>query len=79
MITPIWIGLFLQQNEVAFDLGSIYIKLGTEILLPVFLGILLQRFLGKYAAQYNKQLTLFDKSIILLIIYKSFSESFEEK
>ncbi|VXB81428.1 conserved membrane hypothetical protein [Flavobacterium sp. 9AF] len=79
LITPLWMGLFLQQNEVAFDLGSIYIKLGTEILLPVFLGILLQRFLGKYAAQYNKQLTLFDKSIILLIIYKSFSESFEEK
>ncbi|MCO6161634.1 bile acid:sodium symporter family protein [Flavobacterium sp. NRK F7] len=79
LITPLWMGLFLQHNEVAFDLGSIYIKLGTEILLPVFLGILLQRFLGKYAAQYNKQLTLFDKSIILLIIYKSFSESFEEK
>lgn len=79
LITPLWMGLFLQQNEVAFDLGSIYIKLGTEILLPVFLGILLQRFLGKYAAQYNKQLTMFDKSIILLIIYKSFSESFEEK
>ncbi|MVO11020.1 bile acid:sodium symporter [Flavobacterium sp. TP390] len=79
LITPLWMGLFLQQNEVAFDLGSIYIKLSTEILLPVFLGILLQRFLGKYVAQCNKQLTLFDKSIILLIIYKSFSESFEEK
>ncbi|WP_130734926.1 bile acid:sodium symporter family protein [Flavobacterium sp. J27] len=79
LITPLWMGLFLQQNAVAFDLGSVYIKLVTEILLPVLFGMLLQRFLGKYATQYNKQLTLFDKSIILIIIYKSFSESFEEK
>jgi len=79
VITPLWMGLFLQQATTEFDLGTIYIKLATEILLPVFLGIILQRYLGKYATKYNKQLTLFDKSIILLIIYKSFSESFEEK
>ncbi len=78
-ITPLWMGLFLQQSASDFDLGAIYLKLLTEILLPVVLGLLLQRFLGKYTAKYNKQLTLFDKSVILLIIYKSFSESFEEK
>lgn len=78
VITPLWMGLFLQQTTTEFDLGVIYIKLATEILLPVFLGLSLQRFLGKYAAKYNKQLTLFDKSVILLIIYKSFAESFEE-
>ncbi len=79
VITPLWMGLFLQQTTTEFDLGTIYIKLATEILLPVILGIILQRYLGKYAAKYNKQLTIFDKSIILLVIYKSFSESFEEK
>lgn len=78
-ITPLWMGLFLQQSATDFDLGAIYIKLLTEILVPVVLGLLLQRFLGKYTAKYNKQLTLFDKTIILIIIYKSFSESFEEK
>lgn len=78
VITPLWMGLFLQQVSTDFDLGVIYIKLATEILLPVILGLSLQRFFGKYAAKYNKQLTLFDKSIILLIIYKSFAESFEE-
>ena len=79
VITPLWMGLFLQQTTTEFHLGAIYIKLATEILLPVILGIILQRYLGKYAAKYNKQLTIFDKSIILLVIYKSFSESFEEK
>lgn len=78
-LTPLWMGMFLQQSTADFDLGVIYIKLLTEILVPVILGLLLQRFFGKYTTKYNKQLTLFDKTIILIIIYKSFSESFEEK
>ncbi|AFM03725.1 putative Na+-dependent transporter [Bernardetia litoralis DSM 6794] len=78
VITPLWMGLFLTQDASGFSLGDIYIKLFTEILLPVVLGFALQKFLGKYVQKYQKQLALFDKSIILVIIYKSFSESFEE-
>uniref|UniRef100_UPI00404B874A bile acid:sodium symporter family protein n=1 Tax=Flavobacterium sp. TaxID=239 RepID=UPI00404B874A len=77
LITPLWMGLFLQQTSTKFDLTAIYVKLLTEILAPIVLGLLLQRFFGKYTTKYNHQLTLFDKSVILLIIYKSFSESFE--
>ncbi len=76
-ITPLWIGLFLQQTSMDFDFTGIYIKLATEILLPVFLGIMLQRFLGAFANRYSSELAYFDKTIILLIIYKSFAESFE--
>ena len=70
-------GLFLENSTTGFDLSAIYFNLLVEILLPVFLGILLQSYFGKYAQQFNKQLTLFDKSIVLLIIFKSFSEAFE--
>jgi sodium/bile acid cotransporter 7 len=77
VLTPLWMGLFIQSTQTEFDLGSIYIKLIVEILLPVIIGISLQRYLGKLALHYGKQLTLFDKSVILLIIYKSFAESFE--
>ncbi|CAN5811454.1 bile acid:sodium symporter [soil metagenome] len=79
VFTPLWMGLFLKQTGENFNLGSVYIKLILEILLPVFAGLLLQRFWGKYAQHYSKQLTTFDKSVILLIIYKSFAESFDEK
>lgn len=79
LITPLWMGLFLKTTAGDFDLAIIYKKLLAEILLPVFAGILLQRFWGKHAVRYNKYLTMFDKSVILLIIYKSFAESFEEK
>ncbi len=79
VITPLWMGLFLKSTEQDFDLGTIYIKLITEILVPVILGISLQRFLGKFAQQYAAKLSVFDKSIILLIIYKSFAESFNNR
>ena len=70
-------GLFLAQSSTAFNLSEIYFKLIMEIVGPVVLGLLLQRYLGKYAQQYSRQLSVFDKSVILLIIYKSFAESFD--
>ena len=78
-ITPLWMGMFLKSTAQDFDLGAIYTKLITEILVPVILGISLQRFLGKFAQQYAAKLAVFDKSIILLIIYKSFAESFNNR
>jgi solute carrier family 10 (sodium/bile acid cotransporter), member 7 len=77
IITPLWMGMFLTHATDDFELGSIYLKLITEILVPVIIGIFLQKFLGKYAFRYIRYLTLFDKSVILLIIYKSFAGSFE--
>lgn len=78
-ITPLWMSSFIPATATthALDLSSVYLNLVTQILLPVVLGILLQRFLGHYAVKYSEQLSVFDKSIILLIIYKSFAESFE--
>lgn len=77
VITPLWMGLFLKNATTGFNLGTVYIKLITEILLPVAAGILLQRYWGKVARRNSRYLTFFDKTVILLIIYKSFSESFE--
>lgn len=78
LITPLWMGPFVQNTGTDFDFTVIYSKLILQIILPVILGLFLQRFLGILAQKYNSYLNLFDKSIILLIIYKSFAESFEE-
>ncbi|MCK0188397.1 bile acid:sodium symporter family protein [Arenibacter sp. F20364] len=77
-ITPLWMGFFVQGSGTDFDFSEIYSKLILQIILPVVLGILLQRFLGELAQRFNRRLSLFDKSVILLIIYKSFAGSFEE-
>lgn len=76
IVTPLWIGLFYKSQEASFDLGNIFIELMLKILLPVVLGIVLHRFLGNFANRHKKQLTMFDKSVILIIVYLSFSNSF---
>lgn len=78
-ITPLWMGLFVNPEQTDFDFADIYTKLILQIILPVVLGLLLQRYWGAFARKHSEKLTTFDKSIILLIIYKSFAESFEER
>lgn len=76
LITPLWMGMFLEAQETAFDFGSIVGQLLVRILLPVILGLLLHRIWGAWARRYKSQLSMFDKFIILLIVYESFSNSF---
>lgn len=76
VITPLWMGLFLNVEGSDFDMSTIYSKLVVEILLPICFGLLLQRWFGFLALRYASGLALFDKSIILVIVYKSFCASF---
>lgn len=75
IITPLWMQFFLDFGDIDV-FGEVYWGLIKEIIIPVIAGLLLQPYLGKWALRYNQQLTLFDKFIILLIVYSSFAESF---
>lgn len=75
IITPVWMQFFLDFGDVNV-FAEIYWGLIKEIILPVILGLLLQPYFGKWASKYSRQLSLFDKTIILLIVYASFAESF---
>lgn len=75
-VTPLWMGLFMHSQQGDYDFTQIYLKLFLEIILPVTLGLLFQPRWHAFASKYSRQLTLFDKSVILLIVYKSFAESF---
>ncbi|MFD3000583.1 bile acid:sodium symporter family protein [Pontibacter toksunensis] len=78
-ITPLWMGLFLTASTEGFDIWSVMGKLVLQVLLPVILGIMLHRYWGSFAERNKKQLRLFDQSIILLIVYTSFCESFARR
>nr|WP_321412488.1 bile acid:sodium symporter family protein [uncultured Carboxylicivirga sp.] len=79
LITPLWVGLFINTTNASFELSGILISLFLKILLPVFIGLLLHRYWGKFVRKNSKKLAFFDKSIILLIVYKSFAKSFNSK
>lgn len=73
--TPLWLGFFLKNNA-DFQFTDILFKLFLQIILPLGLGLLLQKSFGDLARKHSTRLAYFDKSIIALIIYTSFSTSF---
>ncbi|TBW28996.1 bile acid:sodium symporter family protein [Gramella sp. KN1008] len=73
--TPLWIGFMLEKTT-DFDFLEVFQKLFLQIILPLAIGLFLQRYFGNMARKYSKQLSLFDKTTIILIIYSSFSNSF---
>lgn len=77
LITPIWLSFFFQTSGESFNLMESVMSLSLRILLPVFIGLMLNKYSGAFAKKHSKYLTLFDKSIILLIVYNSFSHSFQ--
>ncbi len=79
VITPLWMGLFLTKTDTEFELGTVYLKLLTEILLPVLIGLALQKYFGAFAVKNSRYLSYFDKSVILLIVFKSFAASFYDQ
>lgn len=76
VITPLWMGFFLTNAQAGFDFTSTLVDLVVQILLPVILGLIFHRFWGEWAIRNKRWFALFDKSVILMIVYNSFSESF---
>jgi solute carrier family 10 (sodium/bile acid cotransporter), member 7 len=75
LATPLLLSIFIAQ-ESGFDFMSIILKLVYQIVLPLLAGLFLQQYLGVWARRHNSKLSLFDKAVIVLIVYSSFSNSF---
>jgi sodium/bile acid cotransporter 7 len=75
VVTPFWLGFFVQNPE-SPGFGEIVSGLLLQIVLPLFLGFLLRRFLRELYNTHRNRLKLFDKSVIVLIVYSAFSTSF---
>ncbi|MFO7720835.1 MAG: bile acid:sodium symporter [Gillisia sp.] len=75
LVTPLWLSLFLMKTG-DFAIVAIITKLLLQIVFPLLIGLLLQRWLGNFARKNGRKLSLFDKSVIILIVYSSFSNSF---
>lgn len=78
-ITPLWLRFF-SENEIhgAAGFSDILTKLFLQVILPIIIGILLHRPLGKYADRYGKFLRFFERAVIVLIVYNAFANSFTD-
>ncbi len=76
-ITPLWIGVVnTAQAGGEIDFFHIVGKLVLQVLVPVALGIILNPRWGQWADRYKARLKSFDQTIILIIVYTAFCESF---
>jgi sodium/bile acid cotransporter 7 len=76
VLTPLWMSLFMQSSAGAYDFTSTISNLVIQILIPVIVGLAFHRIWGAWAIRSRRYLSLFDKSVILTIVFKSFSNSF---
>lgn len=76
LITPLLMGLVITSGAGAFDMSPVLLKLGYQVLLPLVLGLLLHPWLGEWAINSRKITRYFDQTVILIIVYTSFSNSF---
>ena len=74
--TPLLMGFFLENTSAEVDQGEIIQQLLLKVLLPIVLGLLLNPLLKKWVDKYSKWIGQFDRFIILLIVYESFSDAF---
>lgn len=75
LITPIWMGIFLTAKYGNFDFSNILLRMIVEIVTPVLLGAILRPWLLKWTKKHLSRLSLLDKVVVLLIVYKSLSDS----
>lgn len=78
VITPLFLGFFLDAHGFGGDESEIIYQLVQKVLLPIILGFLLNPFLKQLVQRYGKVIAEFDRFIILLIVYESFSKAFIE-
>lgn len=77
IMTPLLMGFFLQQSgESGANQSGIFYQLLLKVLLPIILGLLLNPVFKNLVQRHRNLIAQFDKLIILLIVYESFSEAF---
>ncbi len=78
VMTPLLMSFFFtsEKSEESGDLMQIFYELLKKVILPIVLGLLFNSFLKKWVIKYSKWIAEFDRLIILLIVYESFSAAF---
>ncbi len=78
VMTPLLMSFFLTSAAGSGNHGDVLQQLLIKVLLPIILGILLNPVFKKWVTKYSNSIAEFDRLIILLIVYESFSTAFIE-
>lgn len=78
VMTPLLMSFFVNSSpaETGNEEKTIINQLLLMVLLPILIGLILNPIFKKWIIKYSKWIAEFDRLIILLIVYESFSKAF---
>lgn len=79
VLTPAWMGFLVGGSEGEIDFWSTLGELTLKVILPVVLGILAHASLFPKIKAHLPRLKYVDQTVIMIIVFTSFSESFAQK
>lgn len=80
VITPAWMGILGNGGgEFSVEFLPTFLELTYKVLLPVILGAFLHAYLFPILQPFLKQLKYIDQTVIMMIVFTAFSQSFAEE
>ena len=79
VITPAWMGILGEASGIPIDFTSTLIELTFKVILPVLAGLALHGVIFPRIAKQISKLKYLDQSVIMIIVYTSFAQSFAQE
>lgn len=76
VMTPLLMSFFMNSPSGEVNQWEVVYQLLLKVLLPIILGLILNPIFRNFIKKYSKWIAEFDRLIILLIVYESFSNAF---
>lgn len=78
VVTPLWLAWVMKASGQSQPLGPVIFDLFRWLVLPLVIGQLLRPWLGAWAQRHKPRIQLVDRLTILLLVYTSFCDSFQQ-
>jgi solute carrier family 10 (sodium/bile acid cotransporter), member 7 len=79
LVTPLWIAWLVKTSGEARPILPVVIDLLRWLVLPLAIGQSLRPWLGAWAQRHKSRLGIIDRLTILLLVYTSFCDSFQQR
>jgi sodium/bile acid cotransporter 7 len=77
-LTPLWVAFVLKTSGQAQPIGPVILDLIRWLLAPLAIGQACRPWLGVWAARHKAGINVVDRLTILLLVYTSFCDSFQQ-
>ncbi|MDO8541860.1 MAG: bile acid:sodium symporter family protein [Opitutaceae bacterium] len=78
VLTPVWVAWAMKTTGQTQPLGPVVLDLVRWLVMPLVIGQLVRPWLGAWALGHKAKVNVFDRLIILMLVYTSFCDSFKQ-